>query len=255
MSSCQKCGAPITLSLTAVTSCTFCGAQNAPLPKEVEVPVPVQIVQTVVKVEGAASAKELRCPHCGKRLVGVQAEEAMLAGCVGCGGIWLNNDSARSVLAKPRDLFAELARRAGANARGRVVKNSRPTCPECPAVLDRVVTYGIELDVCGDHGTWFDAYELKALVQLLMKDPSELPKQSTKQMTKCTRCDKSMPTDEACLTDIGIMCDGCWRVHQLQQNRAAEAEMGQQQATGGALIGVGGALLGIAAVLLAPKSS
>jgi Zn-finger nucleic acid-binding protein len=252
MSGCQHCGAPIALSPDKPTTCSFCGRPNNPLPKEVAVPVPVQVVHNVVNVAHAADApvRELRCPHCKKRMVQVRVVDVELSGCGGCGGIWIGNDSARTVLANPQEIFAELAERAGANARERGNRSNRPNCAECPAVLDRVRMHEIDLDVCGDHGTWFDAFELKTLVgKLTGKEPAKFHP-GDKRRILCAGCARELTADRANISDNGLVCEACWR--RREGELIAEGDMRAQRDGG---IAVGGILLGVAAVMLGAASS
>jgi len=247
MSTCEHCGAPLDRSFEKGTKCDFCGRMNAPLQREVA--VPVQVVHNVVQVVGPVgqdAARELRCPHCRKRLVQVVADAVELNGCGGCGGIWIDNDSARLVLSKPLEVFSDLARRAGENARNRGVREAHPSCPECTAVLDRAVSRGIELDVCPDHGTWFDAFELVCLVDALNGRPSkkEFHPGDTRRIV-CATCKAKITADRANITQDGLLCESCWRSLQATALAASERE---QRASGA--IAVGGALLGVAAVML-----
>ncbi len=164
MSACSQCGAPITLTDRAVT-CTYCNASNVPAPKEVAVPVPVQLIHNVVVASAASGDTSARCPHCRKLLHGVRVGAIELNGCQGCGGIWITNADARQVLEKPEPIFADLARRCAGNAHGRSPRSQSPQCPVCSAILDGVVTHNIALDICAEHGTWFDANELDLLVR------------------------------------------------------------------------------------------
>jgi Zn-finger nucleic acid-binding protein len=253
MSSCQYCGAPLERSFDVTTNCKFCGRANEPLPREVA--VPVQVVHNVVQVVGgtalAAAEREPRCPHCRKRLVGVVAKEVELSGCGGCGGIWIDNESARRVLARPEEVFADLARRAGSNATHRGVKNPNPSCPMCSAVLDRAVTHGIELDVCVDHGTWFDAFELTCLVDALGGRPSkkEFRPGDTRAIV-CSKCRIELTADRANVTEEGLLCEACWRALQAASRLEDEREERKR-----GVASVGGALLGVAAVMLGAAAS
>jgi Zn-finger nucleic acid-binding protein len=247
MSQCEHCGAPLQRNFESQATCEFCDRVNAPLQRQVEVPVPVQIVQKVVHVVGAGSpeALELRCPHCRKRLVSVVAKGVELAGCGGCGGIWIDNQSARQVLSTPDAVFADLARRAGGNARDRGPRGSRASCPVCTAVLDRVVTKGIELDVCSEHGTWFDPFELSVLVDTLGgRTPSRMPLGDTRAI-HCATCRTEIRADRANITEDGLCCEACWRAQQAVV--IADADR-RAQASGA--MAVGGVLLGVAAVML-----
>jgi Zn-finger nucleic acid-binding protein len=252
MTGCQHCGAPIALSQTAVVTCRFCDRPNNPLPKEIEVPVPVQVVHNVVNVQRAADApvEELRCPHCKKRMVQVRVVEVELWGCGGCGGIWIENASARNVLANPEAIFAELAERAGHNARNRGSRDQRPSCAGCPAVLDRIRMHGIDLDVCADHGTWFDAFELKTLVEKLTgKAPASFHPGDTRRI-RCASCQVELGADRANISDNGLVCEICWRKRESELVAEGDA---QAQARGS--VAVAGVLLGVAAVMLGGMAS
>ena len=237
--SCQYCGAPLERSPEKSTTCTFCGRVNEPEQ------VPVQIVQNVVQVVGQApeALRELRCPRCRKRLVTAKIHDVDLSGCVGCGGIWIGNASARKVLAKPEAIFAEMATRAGNNATSRATHAEERTCPECPAILDKVTTHGIELDVCTDHGTWFDAFELAQLVRILR---GETTAPAPVKTILCSGCHQPIASDRANVTDFGLRCDACWRNEQQSEIAAFDQKIANQ----GASFGVAGAVLGVAAVML-----
>ncbi len=251
---CDYCGAPIARSTEAPTICVYCGRSNDPLPKQVEVPVPVQVVQNVVNVVGAPpeALRELRCPHCRKRLVTVIAKDVELAGCGGCGGIWIDNASTRRVLADPESIFAVLAKRAGDNAKNRRVREPNPACPECTAVLDRVRPHGIELDVCADHGTWFDAFELATLVKILRGEVSGV--KGAGRSVRCALCHAEIVADRANITEYGLTCEACWRGEQRELEQQFDEKIGQ---AGGAVggVAVGGILLGVAAAMLSGSSS
>lgn len=245
---CTQCGAPIELSTSSAVTCRFCDAVNQPLPKEVPVPVPVNVVHNVVQVVGGEAPRELRCPHCRKRLVGAEVGEVTLHGCGGCGGIWVDNASARRVLASPTQTLSVLAQRAAKNATGGA-RQPRPTCASCPAILDKVRVHGIELDICHDHGTWFDALELSRLTAVLRgEEVKGVTDQPISHDARCTSCRGTFPSDRLNITDSGPQCDGCWRGEQATLIRAAERE--HTSATGVAavvMLGLAGAMLGAAA--------
>lgn len=244
MPHCINCGGPVTLG-DQPTKCPFCDTVNAPAPKEIAVAVPVQIVNTFVQSGSGTAAIERRCPHCRKRLVTVRAEEVSLSGCSACGGIWVDNASARSVLSNPLPVFADLARRASVGAAGSRGKSEKPTCAECPAILERANVHGIDLDVCPDHGTWFDALELETLVRLLRHEPLTRLANVINPGIACQGCGKTIAAERANITDRGLCCDACWRAEQGELIAQGDAE---NDTRGG--IAVGGVLLGVAAVML-----
>jgi Zn-finger nucleic acid-binding protein len=244
---CVQCGAPIELSTTTAVTCRYCDTVNQPMPKEVPVPVPVNVVHNVVQVVGGEAPRELRCPHCRKRLVGAEVGDVTLHGCGGCGGIWVDNESARAVLASPAKTLGVLAQRAAKNATG-AVRQPRPTCALCPAVLDKVHVHGIELDICRDHGTWFDALELSRLTAVLRgEEVRGVTDRPVSQDARCASCKGTFPSDRLNITDSGALCDACWRGEQATLIRAAERE--HTSATGVAavmMLGLAGAMLGAA---------
>jgi Zn-finger nucleic acid-binding protein len=243
---CTQCGANIALSTSKSVTCKFCGTVNQPSPKEVPVPVPVNVVHNVVQVVGdGAAPRELRCPHCRKRLVGAEVDAVTLYGCSGCGGIWIDNTSAKQVLQNPLATFTVLAQRAAANAKGGV-RQPRPVCATCPAILDKVRVHGIELDICGDHGTWFDALELSRLTAVLRGETAkgqaglEIPRTAS-----CVSCRAELDANRLNITDSGPTCDTCWRSR--QSTMIARADSAHDAASAAVLIGVAGAMLGLAA--------
>jgi Zn-finger nucleic acid-binding protein/ribosomal protein L40E len=175
---CPSCGAPV---LEADRACGYCGSLlstrrclscfalnprdalkcgrcGATLPSETLRPV-------------AAS----RCPDCRVDLVTRAAAAVGYAECARCGGLFL----------KP-DAFQAVTRDADVRARLRAVETAPVTttaarlgdrvryrpCPSCGRLMNRT-NYaggsGIILDVCRDHGVWFDRGELTAIVDFLEK--------------------------------------------------------------------------------------
>ena len=225
----------------------FCDATNDPGPKEVVVAVPVQIVTNIVQASGNAIV-ERRCPHCKKRLVTIVADGVSLSGCGGCGGIWIDNASARSVLGNPESVFADLARRCAAGATGSRGKVEKPTCAECPAILDRSRVHGIDLDTCAEHGTWFDACELETLVKILRHEPrDEQPTNAASSTVTCQSCFAPILANRVNITDRGLLCDSCWRAGTRELIATADATNTENgMVVTGALIGIAAAMLGAA---------
>ncbi len=215
MNVCQNCGAALDAT-PGPSVCKFCNVANAAPPPERLVPVPVQIVHQTVQVVGGpeTAARELKCPQCRVRLVTAQVAEVALHGCGRCGGIWLDNASARAVVTSPQRVFADLADRAGKNARAQAeLREARfVPCPHCEGNMRRVPAHGLTVDVCDEHGTWFDPFELKHVVERLIALAT--PKPAGPATVKCVRCSGSVPIGRANITGDGPECDTCWRAHQ-----------------------------------------
>jgi Zn-finger nucleic acid-binding protein len=205
--------------------------------------VPVQIVHNVVQVVDGQGVVESRCPHCRKRLVGVDIDGVHLQGCARCGGIWVDNKSALRILGAPRRIFVELSARAAKNAQIDVPRSPQPVCAVCPAVLDKTVVHRLTLDICSDHGSWFDAHELAALTRVLLGDASPVQPLAPKTVV-CSGCSATIPTASANITGDGMQCDACWRRQQATQIAHFESQTGNNAATAAIAVGLLGALIG-----------
>lgn len=235
---CQNCGALLSAAeLEQPTVCKFCGATNAPAPSAIPVPVPVAIVHQHVTHVSSDGDAVLRCPHCRLALVSILVGDVKLSGCGRCGGIWVDNRSAQSLVAAPQRVFVDLADRASANAaRNDKRRDPNPCCPECRAVLERTRSHGLELDVCRRHGTWFDSYELSGLLKKLMNhDPAKGRAATNPDATvPCAKCKTLIRYAYANVTEAGPTCDACWRGDRAALVAAAEAQ--KTTAAAGALL-------------------
>ncbi len=128
----------------------------------------------VVTPDAAETA--LRCP-CGDGAL--QQRVLFLAECVHCHGVWVNRDTIERMVASHADDALLLALAPGlaatkatrATSAGDLTVRYRP-CPDCGTMMNRV-NYarisGIIVDVCRDHGTWFDVHELPALLEFVRR--------------------------------------------------------------------------------------
>ena len=110
---------------------------------------------------------DLKCPRCELELFEGRTSNVVMNGCGACGGLWLDNDGSRRVVNKVDDEVVDLASRAEANASHEVdtVAGALP-CPVCQSVLKRVriAKADLDLDICAEHGTWFDRGELQKVM-------------------------------------------------------------------------------------------
>lgn len=215
MASCSNCGAP--LSFTGATAtCGFCDVVNQAPPKEVQVAVPVQVIhQTVHVAADDANAAILVCPHCRRRLATVRVRDVDLHGCGACGGIWVDNASAQNLVKAPDTVFEDLATRCAAGARNRTKRATAPVCAKCRIPLDQAKNGQLELDVCHLHGTWFDAFELAALIRSLLA--KNKPQTAAPDAVACVGCGTKIPRATSNITGRGPMCEPCWRAEEQRQ--------------------------------------
>ena len=106
------------------------------------------------------------------RELGGREGERELEECERCSGVWLALDVFRQLCAEEerRTVFlgAELdARRTPATS---VATVRYVPCPDCSTLMNRVnfgKRSGVVLDACAQHGTWFDAEELRRVVEFV----------------------------------------------------------------------------------------
>ncbi|HMS02642.1 MAG TPA: zinc ribbon domain-containing protein [Gemmatimonadaceae bacterium] len=187
---CPGCGAPAGDPLR--TTCDYCraalGAQACPTCHTRMAPgvayCPWCGTHAITPLRDATP---LRCP-CGDgtldvRLlpttVGASAGEVRLAECGTCHGVWVSRETIERLVTSHADDTLLLALAPGVAAtqapRARSV-GVEPVryrrCPTCDAVMNRV-NYarisGIIVDVCREHGTWFDVHELPALLEFVRR--------------------------------------------------------------------------------------
>ncbi|MBK7582185.1 MAG: zf-TFIIB domain-containing protein [Myxococcales bacterium] len=114
-----------------------------------------------------STAQNLVCPRCGLALSAAHSGAAALHGCRSCGGVWLDGATAAR-LTQALDGATYTLLEAGAGQATAPVDPARAiVCPECRAPLTRwtVQSAGVEVDTCGNHGTWFDRHELQRIAQ------------------------------------------------------------------------------------------
>jgi Zn-finger nucleic acid-binding protein len=116
-------------------------------------------------------AAPLPCPHCRAELAAVRVGGTMVRECGACGGLWLDNAAFEALCADREQQAEVLAFRARAAVPAEVDTRIRyRTCPECGILMHRLNfrrVSGVIVDVCREHGTWFDADELRRIVEFI----------------------------------------------------------------------------------------
>lgn len=153
---CPHCGAPLPPeSLRQTVTCAFCSTVSTPAS------VAASAARGLVASESIAAAAA-RCPRCGLPLFEGSANGIAMLGCGRCGGIWLDNASAQRAVQTMDRAVVALADQVSNRAAFDVDVGAAIACPACqrPLARTRSPQSGIWIDVCGEHGTWFDRYEL-----------------------------------------------------------------------------------------------
>jgi Zn-finger nucleic acid-binding protein len=152
---CPRCGAPLPPGAAHESvTCVFCGTTSA-----------------VSQLANEAAGSELVCPRCEQKLFFGDADGVAMLGCGVCGGIWLDNGSAHKVTEHYSDRVVDMAARAAQSAQRKPDVRAAAKCAQCRAEMQRRTFGVVSLDVCAEHGTWFDAGELSTLVAPMRPAP------------------------------------------------------------------------------------
>jgi Zn-finger nucleic acid-binding protein/DNA-directed RNA polymerase subunit RPC12/RpoP len=187
---CSWCGAPRT---EGAEKCAFCESEFTLHEKDLDTICPVCMARvsnkarfchhcaTPIVPEGKPGEATLSsCPVCGgeKKLQSRRLGQLSVAvmECQGCGGLWLGIDAFEAVLERARDSALPPKTLGGTTApvrnllRGSQAPQTGPLyrpCAVCGTLMNRKNygrTSGVIIDVCSEHGVWFDADELERLI-------------------------------------------------------------------------------------------
>jgi Zn-finger nucleic acid-binding protein len=132
--------------------------------------------------EVAIESSTRGCPICDVALYTACKKGFALDGCRKCGGAWLTIEASRRVFVLGDPTPTDLARMISDTSEERRFRDGLRACPECKALLaPRTVgedAGALVVDVCEDHGTWFDRGELVAAVAWLQGRPRDPVKAS-----------------------------------------------------------------------------
>ncbi len=120
------------------------------------------------------------CPHCRTHMVQLGGLQGVLAGCRGCGGVWLDNALSAEAAKTPMSSAVHefVSSLVSASPLGGAVERARPgttprrACPVCQSLLRAVPVRDPEMtvDICAQHGTFFDRHELDAMHRIAIRN-------------------------------------------------------------------------------------
>jgi len=171
---CQSCGASVGED---DLQCPYCGSQLATL----ACPRCFAMVgihashcpRCGAAIERAApTATALACPGCAATLAATVVGGVSLDQCRACGGVWVGQQNFEQIAADRAERGEVLGALPGEGPRVPVQIGAvryRP-CPQCGKLMNRT-NYGrisgVVLDVCKDHGLWFDRDELRQVLAFI----------------------------------------------------------------------------------------
>ena len=120
----------------------------------------------------AAAATALACPGCEATLAATAVGGVRLDQCQACGGVWVGQPNFAQLAGDRAERGEVLGALPGAGPRVPVQLGAvryRP-CPQCGKLMNRT-NYGrisgVVLDVCKEHGLWFDRDELRQVLAFI----------------------------------------------------------------------------------------
>lgn len=145
--------------------CGHCGARS---------------VETAVVDE----AKLGDCPRCKIKLALLQIGETKMCECTECDGMWADVDTFEHVCSRVEERSTVLGFLGERNRTTEALATiSYVPCPECKQLMNRsnfAKASGVIIDICKQHGVWFDAGELPRIIEFIQKGGMSMARQREK---------------------------------------------------------------------------
>ncbi len=161
---CPKC---LGLMFLGSVHCPKCGAKA---------------VQTEIKTEENAG----NCPRCKVRLNLMNIEEIVLRECRKCDGLWADAQTFEDICASRENqtsVLSWISNRQPAAENKFFDKISYVPCPDCKQLMNRsnfAHSSGVIVDICKQHGVWFDVEELPHIIEFIKKGGLDHARQKEK---------------------------------------------------------------------------
>jgi Zn-finger nucleic acid-binding protein len=125
----------------------------------------------MLKAETSPLANAGDCPRCKSKLDALKIGDIGLQECARCGGLWSTPDMFESICADGENQSAVLNFAGGrSEISGQPVSISYVPCPDCKQLMNRsnfARSSGVIIDLCRQHGVWFDAEELPKIIAFI----------------------------------------------------------------------------------------
>lgn len=123
----------------------------------------------------AAALSTLKCPKCKSDMQPITLGGSAMRECERCGGLWLEVAAFEKICADREQQAAVLGLASPVtghqlDAGSDEIKVRYFPCPQCGQLMNRMNfarCSGVIVDVCRGHGIWFDASELRAVIEFI----------------------------------------------------------------------------------------
>ncbi|HEY7956143.1 MAG TPA: zf-TFIIB domain-containing protein [Polyangia bacterium] len=181
MLECPNCGAP---AAKDALSCPYCNAalETAQCPSCLGMIFAgakhcshcgAAVFAKSAATEGAGPHACPRCKPERSALTVTAIGEAFLEECARCGGVWVDAESFKKICSERERQAAFIGSGSPLGAPSHAVPEAQVrylACPDCGQVMNRMNfarRSGVIVDVCKQHGTWFDRDELREIVEFI----------------------------------------------------------------------------------------
>ena len=125
----------------------------------------------------------MNCPRCRTPLNVQQAGNLVMNCCYQCGGLFLDGIASKRVVDAVDPNAIATANQVSQHARAAVSTDAVAPCPACEKPLDRmpIPAANVTVDVCREHGVWFDRDELQRVVQAVGPSSQQAPQPGQEQ--------------------------------------------------------------------------
>ncbi len=110
------------------------------------------------------------CPRCKIKLRLLQIGETNLCECEKCCGLWIDVETFEEVCANHEKQAEVLSSIRQNPAQKNLAKIQYVSCPDCKNLMNRnnfASSSGVIIDICKQHGVWFDAEELPKIIEFI----------------------------------------------------------------------------------------
>jgi len=119
----------------------------------------------------SANVEARKCPRCRTEMNSVVIAATTLSECSRCEGLWVDVRSFEKICADREEQVAVLGTATPSTvARDEISKVKYVPCPECSQLMNRMNfarCSGVIVDICKNHGTWFDRDELSRIIEFI----------------------------------------------------------------------------------------